>query len=331
MVALINEGIDVNRKMILLTGATGFVGRAVRPSLEADGWHVRCLTRNAGAARQRDPDADWIQGDVSDPDSCARAVEGCEAALYLVHGIGEGDNYHAREVAAARVFSSAAGAAGMDRIVYLGGVAPSDQGSAHLRSRIDVGEALRSGPVTTVELRASMIVGHGSLSWLIVRDLTARLPFMILPRWLKSRTEPVAIDDVVGALVGALKMEVDTSIWFDIPGPAALSGKEILEETARMMELRPPRIVSVPLLTPRLSSLWLRLMTRAQWSVAREVVVGLAEDLLATDGRFWDLIGHPQRLTFAEAAQRALRTERLTEPVEGFWGAVERVVKIRTD
>jgi uncharacterized protein YbjT (DUF2867 family) len=325
-----NDEVDMNRKTILLTGATGFVGRAVRPALEADGWHVRCMTRNAEQARQRNPDVDWVQGDVSDPYSCARAVEGCEAALYLVHGIGEGDDYHAREVAAARVFSSAAGAAGMDRVVYLGGVAPSDRGSDHLRSRIDVGEALRSGPVTTVELRASMIVGHGSLSWLIVRDLTARLPFMVLPRWLKSRTEPVAIDDVVAALVGAIKLDVDMSTWFDIPGPESLSGKEILAQTARVMEIRQPRMVSVPLLTPRLSSLWLRLMTRAQWSIAREVVVGLAEDLLATDARFWDLIGHPQRLTFAEAARRALQAERSTDPVEGIWGAVERAVRIRT-
>lgn len=324
-----SEAVDGSRKKILLTGATGFVGRAVRPALEAAGWHVRCMTRNAEHARRRDPDFDWVQGDVSDPYSCARAVQGCEAALYLVHGIGEGDDYHAREVEAARVFSSAAGAAGLDRIVYLGGVAPRGRGSDHLRSRIDVGEALRAGPVRTIELRASMIVGHGSLSWLIVRDLTARLPFMVLPRWLKSRTEPVAIDDVVAALVGAIKMKAAVSAWFDIPGPQSLSGKEILEQTARVMELRQPRMVSVPLLTPRLSSLWLRLMTRAQWSIAREVVVGLAEDLLATDGHFWDLIEHSQRLTFAEAARRALQIERSTDPVEGVWGAVERVVRIR--
>jgi uncharacterized protein YbjT (DUF2867 family) len=257
-------------------------------------------------------------------------LKGCEAALYLVHGIGEGDDYHAQEVAAARVFSSAAGHAGLKRIVYLGGVAPSGRGSDHLRSRIDVGESLRSGPVVTVELRASMIVGHGSLSWLIVRDLAARLPFMLLPRWLKSRTEPVAIDDVVAALKGAINLEVDGSAWFDIPGPEALSGKEFLEQTAQVMGLRQPWMLSVPLLTPRLSSLWLRLMTRAQWSIAREVVVGLTEDLLATDAKFWDLIGHSERLTFAQAAERALEVEWSTEPVEGFWGVIERALSTRT-
>ena len=129
--------------------------------------------------------------------------------------------------------SRAAAAAGVERIVYLGGVAPGGPGSDHLRSRLDVGEALRSGPVKTVELRASMIVGHGSLSWLIVRDLAARLPVMILPRWLKSRTEPVAIDDAVVALVRALDMPLEASSWFDVPGPEMLSGKEILQATAR--------------------------------------------------------------------------------------------------
>ena len=325
------QDLDGSPKTILLTGATGFVGRAVTPALKAAGWHVRCMTRNVEAARRRDPDADWVHGDVSDEKSCTSAVQGCAAALYLVHGIGEGDDYHAREVEAARVFASVAGAAGMERIVYLGGVAPNGRGSNHLRSRIDVGETLRSGPVRTIELRASMIVGHGSLSWLIVRDLTARLPVMVLPRWLKSRTEPVAIDDVVAALVGAVEMEAVVSNWFDIPGPQALSGKEILEQTARVMQLRQPRMISVPLLTPRLSSLWLRLMTRAQWSIAREVVVGLAEDLLARNGEFWDLINHPQRLSFTEAARRALETERSTDPVKGIWGAIERTLSIRTD
>lgn len=326
-----SEVTSISRKTILLTGATGFVGRAVRPALESDGWHVRCLTRNVERAQDLDPNADWVQGDVSDPESCARALDGCEAALYLVHGIGEGDDYHASEVAAARVFSSAAGAVGVDRVVYLGGVAPSGSGSAHLRSRIDVGEALRSGPVTTVELRASMIVGHGSLSWLIVRDLTARLPFMVLPRWLRSRTEPVAIDDVVAALMGAIKLDVERSAWFDIPGPSSLSGKEILEKTAQVMGLRQPLMVSVPLLNPRLSSLWLRLMTRAQWSIAREVVVGLTEDLLAQDARFWDMIGHSNRLTFSQAAERALKIERSTDPVEGIWGVIERTLSTRSN
>jgi uncharacterized protein YbjT (DUF2867 family) len=325
--------LPISDRSLLLTGATGFVGGAVRPALERAGWHVRCLTRNAARARDGEPALDcepaidWVQGDVGDPASCARALEGCIAALYLVHGIGEGADYHERERVAASTFAEAAGRAGVGRIVYLGGVAPSGRnggGSEHLRSRLDVGEALRAGPVETIELRASMIVGFGSLSWLIVRDLAARLPVMVLPRWLKSRTQPVAIDDVVIALVRALDLPAAPSAWFDLPGPAALSGKEILEETARIMGLRHPHMIGVPLLSPHLSSLWVRFVTRARWSVAREVVVGLTEDLLAADDRLWRLIEHPDRLAFADAARIALDAERSQRPVPGAWGAIER-------
>jgi uncharacterized protein YbjT (DUF2867 family) len=317
------------RHTVLLTGATGFVGSAVRPALAAAGWHVRCLTRDVAKARKRQPALDWVGGDVGDSASCARALDGCQAALYLVHGIGEGADYHQHEVAAARTFGQAAATAGVERIVYLGGVAPASSGSEHLRSRLDVGETLRAGAVKTIELRASMIVGYGSLSWLIVRDLAARLPVMVLPQWLKSRTQPVAIGDVVVGLVRALDLPLASSAWFDLPGPRALSGKEILEETARVMGLPHPRMIEVPLLSPRLSSLWVRFVTRAKWSVAREVVVGLAHDLLARDDRFWRLIDHLDRLTFAEAARVALAAERRDQPVAGTWGAIEQVRGIR--
>jgi len=314
---------------VLLTGATGFVGSAVRPALAAMGWHVRCLTRDVAQARKRQPALDWVGGDVADAASCARALDGCQAALFLVHGIGEGANYHRQEVAAATTFCHAAASAGVERIVYLGGVAPAGSGSEHLRSRLEVGEALRSGSVKTVELRASMIVGHGSLSWLIVRDLAARLPLMILPKWLKSRTQPVAIADVVIALVRALDLELPASACFDIPGPFTLSGKEILEETARVLGLPHARMIEAPLLSPRLSSLWVRFVTRAKWSVAREVVVGLTEDLLARDDGFWRLIEHPNRLTFAEGARLALDSERSQTPSRGTWGAIEHARGLR--
>ena len=314
-------------RQLLLTGATGFVGRSVRPALLQAGWRVRGLSRDIGRARARWPDLEWSEGDVADPAACARALAGCEAALYLVHGLGEGADFRRREVDEARVFAAAAADAGVRRIVYLGAVAPAGPGSEHLRSRLDVGEALRAGPVPTIELRASMIVGHGSLSWLVVRDLAARLPVMILPRWLRSRTEPVAIDDVVVALVRALELEQDGSGVFDIPGPDVLSGKQILTEAARVMGHRPPRTLDVPLLTPHLSSLWIRFVTRADWSVARRVVVGLTDDLLAESDRYWRIIGHPTRLPFAEAARRALAAEeRERQPIRGPWGLVERAL-----
>ncbi len=314
---------------VLLTGATGFVGSALEPALRAAGWRVRCMTRDAERARARAPQLEWVQGDVDDEASCLHALKNCEAALYLVHGMCEGADYHARELAAADNFQRAAALAGVNRIVYLGGVAPSEADAAehlspHLRSRLDVGEALRAGAVPTVELRASMIVGHGSLSWLMVRDLAARLPFMVLPRWLKSRTEPVAIDDVVVALVSALSMPLGGSESFDLPGPEILSGRDILDQSAEVLGVGRPFTLEVPLLSPQLSSHWVRFVTRAEWAVAREIVAGLREDLVARDDHFWKRIGHETRLTFKQAALRALDQERDADEIRGTWGALER-------
>lgn len=317
----------MDSRRVLLTGATGFVGRAVRPALAAAGWRVRCMTRRAEAARQRWPGLEWVAGDVHDEASCVRALDGCQAAFYLVHEIGAGAHYRQHEVESARRFAHAAEIAGTERLVYLGGVAPPSDASEHLRSRVKVGETLRHGRVPTVELRASMIIGHGSLSWLIVRDLAARLPIMVLPRWLGSHTEPVAIDDVKVALVRALELPLDgSSASFDLPGPAILSGRQILEEAARVLGLPPPRVFEVPLLTPRLSSLWVRMVTRARWRIARELVLGLTIDLLARDDRYWTLIDHRRRMPFAIAAAQALADERRQGPVEGPWGRIERAL-----
>jgi uncharacterized protein YbjT (DUF2867 family)/membrane protease YdiL (CAAX protease family) len=318
---------------VLLTGATGFVGRAVAPALVGAGWKVRALTRDLSRARRDQDELEWVEGDVNDAASMARALEGCDTALYLVHGMGDSPDYKAKETAAAAIFSECAAAARVNRVVYLGGVAPKEQSvaSAHLRSRTHVGEILRAGSVPTVELRASMIVGFGSLSWLIVRDLAARLPIMVLPRWLKSRTEPVAIDDVVVALVRALEMPVDGSAVFDVPGPQVLSGKDILQSTAKVIGLAPPAMIEVPLLSPRLSSFWVRFVTRARWSVAREVVVGLADDLLAVDDSFWKKIGHEKRQRFDEAARSALAAEKRSERIAGFWGVIERMRSPRNE
>ena len=237
---------------------------------------------------------------------------------------GAGD-FRSAEIRQAEIFAEAAGSEGLRRVVYLGGVAAPRDASEHLRSREEVGEVLRAGSVPTVELRASMIVGHGSLSWMMVRDLAARLPLMILPKWLESRTEPVSIDDVVVALVAALNLELRQSDWFDIPGPEVLSGREILERTADTLGVRRAFMIQVPFLSPRLSSHWVRFVTRADWAVAREVVVGLKTDLIADDDRFWSRIGHPRRKSFEEAARAALLEESREDPVAGVWGFIERL------
>jgi len=315
-------------RTVLLTGATGFVGRAAFTALERAKWRVRCATRDVARAAARWPAREWVTLDVADTESTARALDGCEAALYLVHGMSShGDDFRSAERRQAENFTRAAERVSLRRMVYLGGVvAPDADASEHLRSRQDVGEALRAGRVPAVELRASMIIGHDSLSWLIVRDLAARLPVMVLPRWLQSRTQPVAIADVTTALVRALDLTIQGSAWFDVPGPETLSGQEILERTAAALGVRNPIMLQVPFLSPQLSSHWVRFVTRAEWSVAREVVVGLKTDLLAHDDRFWGLIGHAPLLTFDAAARLAIEDERRSGRVPGAWGVIERVL-----
>jgi uncharacterized protein YbjT (DUF2867 family) len=171
-----------------------------------------------------------------------------------------------------------------------------------------------------------MIVGAGSASWQIVRDLAARLPVMVLPRWLRSRTQPVAIDDVVAALVASLAFPLPSSAVYDLPGPDILTGRAILEATAGALGLRPPLIVEVPVLSPALSSHWVRLVSRANWPVAHELVLGLANDLLARDAAYWTAIGWHHRQSFAAAAAAALLDEREDHPPGAVGGLVERGV-----
>lgn len=294
---------------VLLTGATGFIGARLHDPLCAAGWEVRCLTRRPDAARERWPRREWVGGDVGERSTVASALRGCQSAIYLVHGMGGGRGFGEREMHAAAIFARAAKRAGLERVVYLGGVAPAGPPSEHLRARLETGEALRAGAVPCLELRAGMIVGEGSASWTIVRDLAARLPAMLLPAWLAHRSEPVAVDDVVAALVAATRIALPRSTWWDLPGPEALSGKEILLRVAAVMGRR-PTVVDVPIVTPWLSSHWIRLVTRANPALARELVEGLTSDLLATRPGFWEPAKIGPRMRLEEAARRAIRAER---------------------
>jgi uncharacterized protein YbjT (DUF2867 family) len=195
-----------------------------------------------------------------------------------------------------------------------------------------VGAVLRAGPVRTLELRASMVIGEGSTSWRILRDLAMRLPVMVLPAWLQSRTRPVAVDDVVVALRDALELPLAESAWFDLPGPETLTLEEMLRRVAALRGRR-IRAVRLPVVTPRVSALWLKLVTRADFPVARELAVGLTEDLLPRDEDYWELTAHGPRVGFDEAARRALAAERDERSVrarvarieEAFVGRVARV------
>ena len=297
------------RGTVLLTGATGFVGGYALPRLVAAGLDVRCATRNVPAARAKHRDRAWVHFDLDRTETIAPALRGCTTALYLVHEMTGGEGYEAREGASAKAFAAAAEGEGIERIVYLGAAKPKGKPSRHLRSRLHTGEVLRAGKVPVFELRASMIVGSGSLSWQIVRDLAMRLPAMILPRWLSTRSQPIAIDDVAFALEHALALPIANAGVLDLPGPESLSAKEILLRIARLRGKRPITL-SVPILSPRLSSYWLRLVTGANYHVARELIEGLSSDLLADGRGFWNLAPDHALLSFDEAARRALAADQ---------------------
>jgi uncharacterized protein YbjT (DUF2867 family) len=314
----------------LVTGATGFIGRALVPALRLAGHDVVAASRRPSPEARDDLGVEWRVCDLLRPETLPGAMAGVRVAYYLVHSMGAGQtDFRQLERQAALAFTDAAAAAGVERIVYLGGPAPLGRPSEHLGSRLEVGEILRAGPVPTLELRASMVIGSGSASWRIVRDLSMRLPAMVLPRWLRSRTRPVALDDVIVGLVAAADLPIDGSVWYDLPGPETLTGRQILERIAALRGRRIPAI-EVPLLTPRLSAMWLKLVTRADYSLAKELVLGLGEDLLPRDEAYWGRIGHTDLVPFDAAARRALEGEPRPAGAREWLGRVEETVVDRT-
>jgi uncharacterized protein YbjT (DUF2867 family) len=292
---------------VLLTGATGFVGRHVYEPLTAVA-EVVCATRDPSRAARRFGERAWRLLDVTRRETLEPALRGCDAAIYLIHEMSDDPAYADRESVHARAFGEAAREAGVRRIVYLGGMKPVGQPSPHLRSRLEVGAVLGASGVSTVELRASMIVGPGSQSWQIVRDLARRLPAMVLPRWLESRSQPIWVGDAAFAIVRALDLPDELDGIWDIPGPETLTGREILVRVARLGGTT-PLIVRVPFVTPRLSSYWVRLVTSADMHVARELVEGLRTDVTSSERSLWDLAAEHRCVPFDEAARRALASE----------------------
>jgi len=310
---------------VLVLGSTGFVGRSLVTALSDAEEIVRAASRTT-PPRSADSEwlsSRWIRCDLARPETIPLALEGVDVAYYLVHSMAKhGDDFRETDRRCARQFAHAAAHSACRRIVYLGGVAPRGRPSEHLASRLEVGEILRAGATPTLELRASMIVGNGSASWQIVRDLAARLPFMLLPRWLESKTCPIALPDVIAALLDAREVPLTGSTWFDIPGPDVLSARQMLEIVAALDGRQVPS-VRVPVLTPGLSAMWLKLVSGADYALARELVLGLTEDLLPQRS-FWDATGRPPRWTFREAAASALATE---VPPSRIARALERIVR----
>lgn len=264
---------------ILVTGASGFVGSRLATALDEAGHDVRAMTRRP---ERHEGAGTPVEGDVGDEASLRAALEGCQAAYYLVHSLGDAD-FERKDADAARAFARAAAAAGVGRIVYLGGLGKDDDRlSPHLRSRREVERLLGESGVPVTVLRAGIVVGHGGVSWEMTRQLVAHLPAMVTPRWVHTRTQPIAVADVVRYLVGVLEAPEAEGRVFEVGGPEVLSYLQMLSRVADIQN-RHLFVVPVPLLTPQLSSRWLALVTDVDVTTGRSLIDSMSIEVVVTD------------------------------------------------
>ena len=299
---------SIVREKILLTGSTGYIGGRLLRRLEAESYAVRCLVRRPQALRPRATDnTEVVEGDLLKPQTLPAAMRGVSTAYYLVHSMASEGNYAEEDRTAAAAFSSAAREAGVGRIVYLGGLGSGAKLSGHLRSRQEVGRILRGSGVPTIEFRASIIIGSGSLSFEMIRSLVEKLPVMLTPRWVHTMSQPIAVEDVVEYLVAALEAPPGGSRIIEIGGSERASYADIMEEYARQRGLR-RRMISIPVLSPRLSGLWLGLITPIYARVGRKLVESLRNETVVDDGQAHETFSiRPRGLT--QAIRRALVNE----------------------
>ncbi|MGW3583446.1 SDR family oxidoreductase [Streptomyces rubiginosohelvolus] len=276
-------------KLCLVTGASGYIGGRLVPELLAAGYRVRCLARTPDKLRDF-PWADQVEvvrGDVLDGKAVRHAMDGVNVAYYLVHALGSGDDFEKTDRRAAQNFADAAGEARLDRLIYLGGLTPRDVPesclSPHLRSRAEVGRILLDSGVPTSVLRAAVVIGSGSASFEMLRHLTERLPVMVTPRWVRTRIQPIAVADVLRYLVGSAKLPASVSRAFDIGGQEVMDYREMMQRYARVAELPRRLIVSVPMLTPGLSSHWIGLITPVPRGIARPLAESLRHEVVCAE------------------------------------------------
>ena len=278
-----NSSAEASRNLILLTGASGYVGGHLLKALEATGHRVRCAVRRPEAMAASAAGTTVVGADVLDRKSIGDAMRGIDTAYYLVHSMNSERSFEQTDREGARNFAAAARAAGVKRIIYLGGLGnPNAALSSHLRSRHEVGELLRASGAQVIEFRASAIIGAGSLSFEMVRALAERLPVMITPRWVTIEAQPIAIEDVIRYLVAALALDAANNRVFEIGGAERVSYGGVIREYARQRGLR-RAMIRVPVLTPRLSSWWLRLVTPLQARVGRELIEGVRHATVVAD------------------------------------------------
>jgi uncharacterized protein YbjT (DUF2867 family) len=302
----------------LVTGATGYIGGRLVPELLDAGHHVRCLARSPGRLRDHPwaDRAEVVAGDVTDAASVARALEGVHVAYYLVHAMGSGKGFEETDRRAARIFAEQARRAGVRRIVHLSGLTPAgvpeQELSPHLRSRAEVARVLLDSEVPTTILRAAVVIGSGSASFEMLRYLTERLPVMVTPSWVHTRVQPVAVRDVLRALVASAGMPPDVNRAFDVGGPEVLTYRQMMVRYAAIAGLPRRVILPVPVLTPGLSSHWVGLVTPVPASIARPLTESLRHEVVCHENDIArHLPGPPTRpIGFDEAVRLALQRVR---------------------
>ncbi|MGI8882028.1 MAG: NAD(P)H-binding protein [Jatrophihabitans sp.] len=287
---------------VLVSGASGFIGSHLAQALVDEGYDVRAMTRRpdeyTGAGTP-------VPGDVADPDSLRSAMSGIDVAYFLVHSLGS-DDFEDKDADAALNFGGAAAAEGVAAIVYLGGLGTDDgQLSAHLRSRRQVEQLLAVAGVPVTVLRAAVVIGHGGISWEITRQLVDHLPAMVTPKWVNTRTQPIALSDVIRYLVGVVDSTDARGEVFEIGGPEVLRYIDMLQRAAKIQKRRTLPVLTVPLLTPRLSSAWLALVTDVDTSTARNLIDSMTNEVVVHDTRIRNIVpGEP--VGYDEAVRVAL-------------------------